>query len=57
MKPSDITKHFGGAAKAAVALGFHRRTIYHWMSEGKIPRRTQHHIQFQTGGALKAEKK
>ncbi len=57
MKPIDITKHFGGAAKAASALGFHRRTIYHWIGVGKIPVRTQKHIEFQTGGALKAGKK
>lgn len=57
MKPSDITKHFGGAAAAATALGFHRRTVYYWINKKTIPARTQKHIEFQTGGALKAGKK
>lgn len=57
MSPSDIVNHFKGAASAAASLGFHRRTIYYWIAEGAIPWRTQKHIEFQTGGALKAAPK
>lgn len=57
MKPKDLIKHFGGAAKAAVAIGVHRRTVYHWISERKIPFRQQRWIELETGGALKAAKK
>lgn len=57
MKPADLVKHFASPANASRSLGFHRRTIYHWIAEQEIPIRTQKHIEFLTNGKLKADKK
>jgi len=56
MTVDQIIKHFGSPVKAARALGYHRQAIYDWRKRG-ISVRTQKHIEFQTGGALKAAKK
>lgn len=56
MTVDQLIKHFGGAAKVAKALGYHRQCIYDWRKRG-IPLRTQAWIQVATGGTLKAAKK
>lgn len=56
MTVDQIIKHFGGKSLAARALGFHLQTLRDWRKKG-IPKKTQAWIQFETGGALKADKK
>jgi hypothetical protein len=57
MKPTDLIAKYGSAAKAANALGMHRRTVHHWLKAKAIPYRTQRWIEFETKGTLKAAKK
>lgn len=55
MTYQDLLDKFGTVAQVAAQLGFHRRTVYYWRAG--VPDRTQKHIEFQTGGALKAAKR
>jgi len=57
MKPKDLVFYFGGVAQAAIAIGVHRRTIYHWLEQKEIPWRTQRLIELDTRGGLKAKKR
>jgi hypothetical protein len=53
MTANQIIEHFGGVAKAARSLGFHRQSLYDWQKSG-VPLKTQAWIQLETGGVLKA---
>ena len=56
MTPQEIVRYYGDKSKAARGLGVVRRTIQNWCTAKRIPPRTQHWIEFETGGALKAGK-
>lgn len=52
-KPGDDTLR-KVVKRAAQATGFSSRTIYHWISEGRVPLKSQRWLQFETGGRLRA---
>lgn len=56
MTADQIIEHFGGIARAAESLGFHRQSLYDWRKRG-VPPKTQAWIQLETGGALIAAAK
>jgi hypothetical protein len=56
MTPQEIVRYYGDKSKAARGLGMARRTIQNWCSAKSVPHKTQHWVEFKTGGKLKAKR-
>lgn len=46
----DVKSYYGGAAKAAKALGMRRQSVYHWQT--KVPELVQYKLYYVTAGKL-----
>lgn len=56
MKPNELIKYCGTAAKAAQCAKVHIQTIMLWSRKGFIPIHRQAFIAMRTGGALNTDK-
>lgn len=53
MKTKDVIDYFGGASKAASALGISTQAIYQWGDDVPGPR--QAHVELATKGKIKRD--
>ena len=56
MTPEQLVKHFGSIASAADATDYTAQSIRNWLRAKAIPTRTQHFLEFVTGGKLRAQR-
>lgn len=57
MNPEAVVKFYGGTArKVAEALGVTPAAVHYWVSEKRIPYKTQQFIELHSKGKLKAKR-